>query len=70
MPTDDERREVARALREKAAGLRLFPSEQTTMRAYEELVGCVCRDGDRPTSVQGFLRLMADLIEPVEPDIS
>ena len=62
MATDDERREVARRLREHS-GVRLFTGEDV-----ERLIG-IELSGFRPKDADNSYNRLADLIEPSEPKV-
>ena len=64
-PTMDERRAVARRLREYKCPV--LPSHQTTREAVDAVVGCMgLEEGEEVCTVRHFLDRLADLIDPGE----
>ena len=68
MPTDDERREVARRLCEYPDPH--FPTEQTMANAYRAVVECIYPDGEEPRSIRQILDRLADLVDPATAECS
>lgn len=67
-PTVDERRTVARRLREHKCPV--LPSQQTTMEAVDAAAECMgLEDDEEMCTVRHFLDRLADLIEPGEPKV-
>ena len=63
VPTMDERRAVARRLREYDCPV--LPSQQTTMEAVDAAVGCMgLEEGEEVCTVRQSLDRLADLIDP------